>query len=454
MSYSPNDKGEYNCSSYGIYQLPPKAHGTAASKEIKHKELKKIKSTVMGIILIACVLSALFGGVLGAYLVSKYTFPLKDIGTVNGIGDNLQVSDSTAESTTATLPGDVSINESPDNSEMKSEFTDIVARTLKSVVEIKTERVEYSQWNGQYIVTGAGSGVIISVDNEDKTLYYIVTNHHVIDGANEITIRLSNGKSYKSNLVATDSITDVALLSIKVEEGISLTVAEAISADVQLLDGQDIYVIGNPLGQLGGSVAKGIISKTARRISMQGIKMTLMQIDAAVNPGNSGGGLFDMSGRLIGVVNAKYSDEGIEGLGFAIPIATVKSVISELASNGYVSGRAGLCLALSDKTYSTGSFFDTSTVVYPTVTKDSDISGSYTDKNGQSLEFTFKEGDIIFAVNDISVNSTSALMSLFTDYKAGDTVKVSVYRQITSGNRVTTEEYAVSVVLTEYVPVS
>lgn len=450
VSCSADDKGEDTTNPCTDCLLPQKEQGMSSENEFNQKDLKRIKVAFAGFVLVACIASAVLGGVVSAYLMARYMFPLTN-------GDfNVQAGETTTGAIEDnTLPGDVSINESPDNSEMKTEFTDIVAKTLKSVVEIKTESVQYSQWTGQAIVTGAGSGVIISVDDEDKTLYFIVTNHHVIDGASDITVRLSNGKSYKSTLVATDSITDVALLSIRVEEGTTLTVAETISGDVQLLDGQDIYVIGNPLGQLGGSVAKGIISKTARRISMQGIKMTLMQIDAAVNPGNSGGGLFDMNGRLIGIVNAKYSDEGIEGLGFAIPISTVKHVVTELASKGYVSGRPGLSLGLSDESYTTGSFFNSTTVVYPTVTNDSAVSGTYTDESGQTLDFTFKSGDIIFAVDGVSVNSTAALMSAFTNHKIGDTIKISVYRQISSGNnRVTTQEYTVSVVLTEYVPVT
>jgi len=328
----------------------------------------------------------------------------------------------------------------------ESAFTKVVDVTKKSVVEINTEKVTYSQWSGQYIVQGAGSGVIISKSTQDKNIYYVVTNDHVIDGATTITVILYNGQKYSATLVGTDAITDIALLAIEADEGDSLTVAAFASPDNVLLDGQDIYVIGNPLGELGGSVSKGIISKTARSILISGIKMNLMQIDAAVNPGNSGGGLFDISGNLRGVVNAKYSDEGIEGLGFAIPINIVKSVVTDLSEHGYVKGRPWVGLTLTEKTYSTGFM---SSVAYPTVTDNKgNTKGTYTNDLGGTSEFVFSEGDIICAVNGAEVNSITILQSKLLDYKSGDTVTLYVRRKSTNGK--TYNEYSVKVVLTEY----
>ena len=431
---------------------------------------KKTKIAWLTTIIIACVVFSMISGVGVAYLASEYYERLYNergsdsYGDINGdihLGNNDPEIEETSKAPTTQSPtdviGDININESNDTSSMDTEFTNVVARTLESVVEINTESVEYSQWSGQYIVTGAGSGVIISKDTKDETVYYVVTNHHVIDSAEDILVRLNNGTEYEASLIATDAITDVALLSIKVEAGAKLTVAETANPESKLLDGQDIYVIGNPLGELGGSVAKGIISKTTRQISVSGVKMSLMQIDAAVNPGNSGGGLFDMGGRLIGIVNAKYTDESVEGLGFAIPIATVKHIVSELATYGYVTGRAGLGLGLADKTYTTGSFMSQTTVTYPTVTADSTVTGAYTNENNETLTFTFSEGDIIFALDGVNVNSTTSLMGVLSEYKVNDKVKVSVYRQVikTSGNReyYTTEEYTVEVTLIEYAPI-
>ena len=341
------------------------------------------------------------------------------------------------------------VTEEESVSSNETEFTKIVAKTEKSVVEINTETAMYSQWSGQYIVEGAGSGVIISKDSKIQNKYYIVTNNHVIDSAETITVRLYNGIEFDANLIATDVLTDVALLSIVVPiETPALEVAVMAHPDSKLYNGQDIYVIGNPLGELGGSVSKGIISKTARKIKIDGIKMELMQIDAAVNPGNSGGALFNMDGVLIGVVNAKYSEEGIEGLGFAIPINTVKSVVLQLADNGYVKGRAGIGVSVVEEAYLSGN----TTVKYPTVLNGNSVAGTYTDENGIEQSFGFTEGDVIIAVGGETVNSVAAMQSALNEYKVGENAVVSVNRKKINGRYYTWEKYEVTVVLTEYVP--
>ncbi len=372
-----------------------------------------------------------------------------DTGAGNNSSQNTEPSRDPALPPEITEGDGLNLNESDKANSNATDFTNVVAHTKKSVVEINTETVTYSKWSGQYIVEGAGSGVIISRDTEDSSVYYIVTNNHVIEGAENITVILHDGKKYTATLIGTDAVTDVALLAIK-EESEELTIATLANPYNELLDGQDIYVIGNPLGELGGSVSKGIISKTARRILISGVKMDLMQIDAAVNPGNSGGGLFDISGNLIGVVNAKYSDEGIEGLGFAIPINTVKSVILELKEKGYISGRPGLGLDLIEKTYAMGSYITATSVVYPTVVSNSQkVSGTYVDSNGETASFDFEVGDIICAVETTEVNSIAALRSSLMDHNIGDTVKITVLRRGSSGRY---SEYSVSVVLTEYAP--
>ena len=354
---------------------------------------------------------------------------------------------------TLSVPSDndgFSLNEEESVSSNETEFTKIVAKTEKSVVEINTETAMYSQWSGQYIVEGAGSGVIISRDSKTPNKYYIVTNHHVIDSAETITVRLYDGLEFDATLVATDVLTDVALISINVKEDTSaLEVAVMAHSDDKLYNGQDIYVIGNPLGELGGSVSKGIISKTARKIIIGGIKMELMQIDAAVNPGNSGGALFDMDGKLIGVVNAKYSEEGIEGLGFAIPINTVKKVVTQLAAYGYVKGRAGLGVSVVEEAYRMN---NNSTAVYPTVINGNGVVGSYTDGSGAQQSFEFKATDVIISVDGETVNSIAEMQSVLSEFEIGESVTVKVNRKKISGSYYTWEDYTVTVTLTEYTP--
>ena len=176
---------------------------------------------------------------------------------------------------------------------------------------------------------GAGSGVVYSEDG------YILTNNHVIEGASTINVTMNDGKTYEASLVAADSQSDIAVLKI---DATGLTPVSFGDSDA-LSVGDLAVVIGNPLGTLAGTATDGIVSGLEREITLDGKSMTLIQVSASVNPGNSGGGVFDQYGNLIGLVVAKSSGSDVEGLGFAIPSNTVKSVVESLISNGYVAGR-------------------------------------------------------------------------------------------------------------------
>ena len=207
-----------------------------------------------------------------------------------------------------------------------------------SVVVITTEQVVYSQWSwyGQnQVESGAGSGVIISSDG------YILTCAHVVDGASNITVTI-NDKDYTATLVGEDTTSDIAVIKIDANGLTPATVGDSDSLKV----GQNVMAVGNPLGELGGTVTGGMISALNRSVTIQGTNstntMSLIQMDASVSPGNSGGGLFNMNGELIGLVNAKSSSSDAEGLGFAIPINDAIKVAQDLLENGYVSGRPWL----------------------------------------------------------------------------------------------------------------
>ncbi len=275
----------------------------------------------------------------------------------------------------------------------------VVARVSASVVEITTETIVQSGFLSQYITSGAGSGVIIAEEG------YIVTNHHVIDGASTITVRLNDGTEFPATLVGTDEATDVAVLKIDAA-GYTLTVA-TIGASYDLVVGEDILAIGNPLGSLGGTVTEGMISATEREINVNGTDMTLLQVSAPINPGNSGGGLFNLAGELIGVVNAKMSSEEIEGLGFAIPSDTAYQVICELIDYGYVRGRPSLGVSLDEVSYWSG---DRYVMV------------------GQSGHELLRYQDLILAVNGTKISSISELSSILRRKSVGDTVELTVYR--------------------------
>ena len=210
----------------------------------------------------------------------------------------------------------ITLTENTDvNFEPKS-ISEVVQKIGNSVVEISTASVVTDGFFNQYVTSGAGSGVIITQSEEAG---YLLTNYHVIDGAKEILVRLTNGDEYAAQTLGSDESKDLAVLRIEKKSNESFTVAPLGDSD-KLLVGQQVIAIGNPLGSLGGTVTDGIISALDRTVEIDKIPMVLLQHNAAINPGNSGGGLFDSMGNLIGIVNAKTSKTGIEGLGFAIPI--------------------------------------------------------------------------------------------------------------------------------------
>ena len=300
----------------------------------------------------------------------------------------------------------------------------VVHKVAQSVVEITTETVVQSGRLGQYVTSGAGSGVIISKEG------FIITNNHVIEGADSITVTLTDGTRYTAVLVGTDAKTDVALLWID-PLGRELTVA-TLGSSFDLVVGEEILAIGNPLGSLGGTVTEGIISATVRQINMDGTYMTLLQVSSPINPGNSGGGLFNMAGELVGIVNAKYADEEVEGLGFAIPIDTAYDVVCELYQYGYVRGRPTTGLTLIDAT-------STSMAMYYF---HSPYTGVYVYTS--SLTDELQTGDLILSFGGVEVTSSSQITSVVEGMAVGDQVEVIVYR---GGKQLT-----VTLTLGEYKP--
>lgn len=280
-----------------------------------------------------------------------------------------------------------------------------------SVVEVTTSSVQYDFFYGQQVVSGAGSGVIFGRSESNSKEYFIVTNHHVIDGAENISVRLRDGSEYSCELIGSDIISDIGILRIESEE--ELTVAELGSSD-SLVVGEEIVVIGNPLGRLGGTVTNGIISALERKVTVEGLEMTLLQHNAAISPGNSGGGIFDTAGYLVGIVNAKSSESSAEGLGFAIPIDYAYEIIHDILEYGYVTGRASLPFSIQE--YTSSSMFG-STSVYVVVTS-------------QNEENDIRFNDIVYSINDRRISNLNGLISILNDYNVGDTVTLQVARTV------------------------
>lgn len=289
-----------------------------------------------------------------------------------------------------------------------SSTAEVVKNVADTVVEISTESVT-TKFGRQYIVSGAGSGVIVG---KSDGIYLVVTNNHVIDGANDITVRTRAGNEYEATLVATDDSADIAVVSVSSDEELKIAVW-GDSDDLQI--GEYVIAIGNPLGNLGGTVTQGILSATGRTIIVGNFAMTLLQTDAAINPGNSGGGLFNMRGQLIGIVNAKTSEEGIEGLCFAIPANAARDAYGELTEHGYLAGRATLNIELAEGTISMNAGLQSQTVAY--------ISAV-----GESADGNFKLYDRLSKINGADISSILDYNCAMADVKPGETVNIEVYR--------------------------
>jgi len=289
---------------------------------------------------------------------------------------------------------------------------EVAAKARDSVVEIKTETVTVGMWGSQRTNVGAGSGVIISEDG------YIITNDHVIRGTASIAVRLADGREFEAEVIAADAATDTAIIKINAN-GLS---PAAFGDSDALVVGETALAVGNPLGELGGTVTGGIISATDRDIVLDGEIMTLLQTDAAVNPGNSGGGLFNMHGELIGVVVAKSGGIDIEGLGFAIPSNTAKQVAGDLLAYGHVRGRANVGVELVDiNTTQLARHYGVNYL------------GLYIlDSEHEELS----RGDRIVAINNREITNQLSLNAALRHREVGDAVSMTVVR---GGNEVSVE---------------
>ncbi len=288
---------------------------------------------------------------------------------------------------------------------------DVAAIVQPSVVAITTEEmVGTSTWfGGSFVQSGAGSGVIISADG------YILTCAHVVEGASSISVQLSDNSTYTATIVGSDSQSDIAVIKI---DATNLTPAVIGDSDA-LVVGEDAIAVGNPLGTLGGTVTNGIISAVNRSVTVENNEMNLIQTNASISPGNSGGGLFNGNGELIGIVNAKSGYDEAEGLGFAIPINSAMNIAQELISNGYIK-RPALGVTLIDIT-------DANTAMQYGVTD----FGPYVyqvSEGGGAAAAGLQQGDRIVSVDDTAVSTTNEIKSYLKDKNVGDTVVVQVER--------------------------
>ena len=295
---------------------------------------------------------------------------------------------------------------------------EIYAKYVNSCVGITVDIVSTNVFGQTVTGAAAGSGFVITEDG------YILTNYHVIDGANSIKVTFDNGKEYTATYVGGEEKNDIAVIKV---DATGLTPV-VIGKSSDMLVGEQVTTIGNPLGELTFSESTGIISALDRSITMSdGRQMNMIQTDCAINSGNSGGPLFNSHGEVIGIVSAKYSSGGssssasVEGLGFAIPMDDVAQMVSELVQNGYVSGKPLLGLIGDQQNGSIGQ--DLQAYGIPAGTLVAAVTPDL-----PAAKAGIQAGDIITKFGDADITSWNDLVAAKNSHKPGDKVDVGVYR--------------------------
>ena len=386
---------------YSDYNRPPEDREPVIETNQFHvydsEPPKKNKKGGLGKFLAVGLCCAIIGGGMGGGAVWA----------INRFGGN------TATIYEGTRPSAVSLANVDGKTVLSAE--EVYASNLESVVGVNGN-VTTNVWGQTVKNAVSGSGFVIS---SNDTASYILTNYHVIDGVTDITVFFADGKSYDATLVGGEEENDIAVL--KIDQGNLRPVVLGDSDAINV--GEDVYAIGNPLGELTFTFTGGYVSAKDRSVTMSdGTVMNMIQTDTAINSGNSGGPLFDKYGQVVGIVSAKLSsssssEASVEGLGFAIPINDVKDMVTSIMENGYVTGKPNVGILMSD--------VDESAQRYG-VPAGSEVLAILDGSCAQTAGL--QVGDIITAVGDTTVSSSDALKSAIKDCKAGDSVTFTVYR--------------------------
>ena len=366
------------------------------------QEMKPVKKNRVGMKLTALALCcALLGGAVGG-------------GIVWGVSNSGE-EDSTTINVSDRTVSQVAVNKVDGQTEMSD--AEVYAANVNSVVSINVTGTSGTNWFGQPVQTAsAGSGFILTSDG------YIVTNYHVVGDAQTIQVTLYSGDTYDAQYVGGDEDYDIAVIKIEATGLQAVTLGNSEELNV----GDHVLAIGNPLGELTFSMSGGMVSSVNRTINVDGTPFNMIQTDTSINPGNSGGPLLNSYGEVVGIVSAKYSSTGsngetAEGLGFAIPINDVSSMIQDIMTNGYVSNRAylGATIGTLNASMAQQYRYDITEGAFVYSVED----GGPADQAGLQL------GDVITAIDDTEISSLDDLTAARKSYTAGDTCTLTVYRQ-------------------------
>ncbi len=298
---------------------------------------------------------------------------------------------------------------------------EVYAATVNSVVSINCSAVSTNIFGQRVQSASSGSGFIITQDG------YIVTNQHVVSGASSVTVTLYNGNSYPAAVVGGDSDYDVAVLKVEATGLQPVVLGKSVDVNV----GDSVLAIGNPLGELTFSMSQGIVSCCDRAINVDGTPFNMLQVDASINPGNSGGPLMNLYGEVVGIVSAKYSsysDTTVEGIGFAIPISDVQTVITDIMENGQVTDKAYMAIKAGSMTEQMAAQYN--------ISMTQGVFVYSVEQGGAGEKAGLRLGDVIIKLNDTPITSMSDLSAAKKSFKAGDTVTLTIWR---GGQETTTE---------------
>ena len=366
------------------------------------QEMKPVKKQRKGLKVVALALvCALLGGIVGGGVAWGITS-----GVFGGAETSVQISGRpVTEVELVTVDG-------------KTEMSDaeVYAANVNSVVSINVTGTSGTNFFGQPVQTAsAGSGFILTRDG------FIVTNYHVVENAETVKVTLYNGDEYEAKFVGGDEDYDIAVIKVEASELQPVILGDSAGLNV----GDHVLAIGNPLGELTFSMSGGMVSSVNRAINVGGIPFNMIQTDASINSGNSGGPLFNSYGEVVGIVSAKYSSSSggasVEGLGFAIPMNDVVAMIQDIMTNGYITNKPYLGITGGTMTEQMAAQYryDISTGVFVYSVEE----GGAADKAG------LKMGDVIIKVDDHKIDSMEDLTVVKKQYSAGDTATLTIYRE-------------------------
>lgn len=397
----------------GESTTPPRYYTPPERTPRTERGAKAGKGVGLGALIACCLLCTMLGSVGGAYLVGSVMD--RRVGSLEANVEKLKSGSNqiVLMQSTGGSAGSVNATETAYGGVLSA--GDLYDMACQQVVGITTE-VTYTNYFGMRTSSAvSGSGFIITADG------YIMTNYHVIEDAYRaginVNVILHDGTRYKAQIVGVESDNDVAILKVDADGLSPVTLGNSESMRV----GDTIYAVGNPLGELEFSMTTGHVSAKDRRIVTEsnGDSISMFQIDAAVNSGNSGGPVYNARGEVVGIVTAKYKSSGVEGIGFAIPINDAANIAKDLLTTGYVTGKAHLGVSANTKYNEMYAQY----YGWPV--------GAYVDSvepGGCAEAAGIMSGDIITRVGSYQIRRYDDLRSAVKQYAAGETVELDFYR--------------------------